>query len=605
MALSPLSSAWGQGTAVEAAAPDTTVRPTADTSADTHPPARLLQSYSDTTGFGELSKEYPQLRRWLPRVPIRSNPDLVPQTVADTTPKRTVRSGRVVDITIYGNRITKQYVVLAYLKIDKGMLVDSEIIAASQKSLMSTGIFARAEIFTVPRDNGVVLQVVLVERGYNVLTDVGGELLKRYGEIVSRPIWYRGRIRLGMTRENFRGRMESFRVAFSLVEWRSLLVSWTKPVLTTPWFYQIGSGISDNPSTSDPLRTQTISLSLSGGVRPAPPFRAYLSVVPMFKNTQVVAPGNLDRIADALSERSDSSGDAERFLQRWERLVDERNRFGEVVIGIGAIYDRRKSRFDPRKGCYLSLYGRVNPDFPGRDAFRSNPEFVDTDSIRDPRSQAYLRDTVGYRASQPRELLSRQFWQLEADASFYKRGFFPKKRDVFAARTRLLIRNREGGLLNRVSAGGRTSVRGYGSGDINNNTRANNSIQASGEYRFTVGQTPPLNMLPMLDFRNLGYDLRGLYYRLDLGLFVDAAFVWDNWSEPVHPRYGHQTAMSAGIGIRIAIPSVAHIIAFDVAPLAGDPNGPRNLLTTRAAKSNGYQGWGWRGRWELGLDLPF
>lgn len=427
-------------------------------------------------------------------------------------PASTLIASRLRWIYIYGNRRTKDEIIRAYLDLDSGAVVDSALIAAAKKRVESTGLFAKVEIFPVRMPEATDLRVIVIEELYFSITDVGGEFLRRYGTASedAEKWWQRGRVRFAFTQRNFRGRLETLKLSMTLLEWRSLSLSWYKPFLSTPYFLQASIGLSDNPSFSDSLRGQTVSGALYGGMNFPNRSRVYTSLASVLRNTR--------------DERNDPEVD---------------RRFTETVLSAGWSIDRRNRRFDPLQGFTIGTRGKISVVAPEEDAWRRNEDIP----------------------------LSRNYGQIEVTSKFFVPGFWPRKGDVFATRGKVLLRNTEGGILNRISAGGESSIRGTSGGSLDAHRRGNNLLLLSGEYRFPIWKTPPFHPFSMFDFSTLGYDLKSFYYRFDGSVFVDGAYVWEKWDDPLGGVHQKEKAITGGVGLKLVMPTVGQIISFDIVPV--------------------------------------
>ncbi|MBD3347547.1 MAG: BamA/TamA family outer membrane protein [Chitinivibrionales bacterium] len=495
----------------------------------------------------------------------------------------------VKEIVVRGNKATKHELILLFMEIDTGEVFDSSMIPSAKKRLESTGLFAKVDIFALSAAGSVTLYVLLVERPFFTISTIGGDLLERYGK-ESKVLWQKGRVKFGVTKLNFRGKMESLTLTITLLEWRSLGVSWHKPFLKTPYYLNLSAGISDEPSQVYTLRTQRAYFRSSAGRRFGNGIVLYAGFKPRIVNTMVIENDIRKHPYIAQIDSSDLSNPV-KVWDTVEYVIPTKDTwFIESHIFSGLNIDKRDRAFDSRKGWKCNVSFQTNPLHPSEKVYRNYDRYQDSSKI-DNKSHLEVLKSLGYTFDREHklELLSQQYFQLYSQFQFYHRGFF--ERDRFAYRTKLLLRDRDGGILNRVGAGGESSLRGYGNGTIDNNRKADNLAAFSMEYRFPIFTTPTFDMFSdIIDFSKFGYDLSGFYYRLDGCLFFDAAYVWNKWSEPYHPRKGHEDGYSIGLGFRVMLPTLARSIAWDIVPLVEDP-------------ATGKFEWGWR--WNLYIDLHF
>ena len=73
---------------------------------------------------------------------------------------------RVDDIKIFGNRITKEYIVLREMLIKKGDSVDDDQIEVDRKRILNIGIFERVRVIKNKGDDINILEVHVTERWY-------------------------------------------------------------------------------------------------------------------------------------------------------------------------------------------------------------------------------------------------------------------------------------------------------------------------------------------------------------------------------------------------------------------------------------------------------
>ena len=482
-------------------------------------------------------------------------------------------------VDVYGNRVTQERMILRCLSIDRGTVYDSARIVAAKNRLEETGLFSDVAVFPFRENDSLLLRVIVVERPYFSISDIGGELRNPYGTR-PREWWRRGRVRLGLRLDNFRGMMESVGMSITLLEWRIVRFSWYKPLPGSGYWIAAATGAADVPSVTDSLRTRSLWARLVGGRRVGSDSRVYVFGLPHYKNARLLDFGIEE--PDTLFAASDTS--SERFVVDTVQRHSEERTFLEARVGAGWFMDHRDRSFDPRRGWSLRVEATVNPVYPDGRAVRTNPMFRRRAEYNE-RERSILREHGRtFTSADSVQILSAQYFQLAAQARYYLPGFFD--RDRFACRVKGSVRTTEGGLLHRIYAGGEQTVRGYADGAVSSGNRANNLAGFSAEYRFPIWKSPAIDLF---DLSRVGYDLNDFHYRLDGGLFFDAGHVWDTWSGPLKEG-GYETVYSCGAGLRVMFPTLNRSGAWDVVPLA------RNLIT-------GEPEWAWR--WHLYVDLRY
>jgi outer membrane protein assembly factor BamA len=232
---------------------------------------------------------------------------------------------KIAHIYFNGNHVTKESTIRSYLRIDSGMVYDSNSIRMAKKRILRMGIFSKTDILSVVKEYGCDLYVIVHEKGYlNIPLPGIYQYSRKYGQSEQ---WFFGDA--GVDINNFGGRMERLRVALRAWEWRTLGVSWTKPVLPTPYFFGIGINGDQQPDQFLPFDRTDLSARLSFGEELYTYSRIALSVSPMFRR----------------AAWQDSTG------------IDD---YYQAYGSIGWSTDRRETQFDPSKGWYLGLETRSN-----------------------------------------------------------------------------------------------------------------------------------------------------------------------------------------------------------------------------------------------------
>ena len=155
-------------------------------------------------------------------------------------------------------------------------MYDTTKIACAKQKLRLTNLYSKVDILALPLSDGVHLYVVLREVFYLNPDGIGGSLeSRRYG---NENDWYR--LSLGLTRNNFRGMMETFSIAGSVWDDRGLFASWTKPLYPSLYYFGLGGGILRYPDLNFPQNRlivygkasvgRRLTLHSQGGVGLAP-----------------------------------------------------------------------------------------------------------------------------------------------------------------------------------------------------------------------------------------------------------------------------------------------------------------------------------------------
>ncbi|MBD3419944.1 MAG: BamA/TamA family outer membrane protein [Chitinivibrionales bacterium] len=441
------------------------------------------------------------------------------------------------NIAVYGNKTTKDRVVRHFLEVDSGDVYDTSSLKSAEKRLAGTGLFKEVKVFAYEKATVVDLSVVLIEKPYFMVTDIGGELMVPYGWKRDRFEWWqRGRMRIACSMTNFRGQKEDLSLRMTLIEWRSLSLNWYKPFLGKPYFVKTGIGVGDNPSNSTALRTQSISLGMSAGRKIGTSMSLHAGVGPQYSNTIIIANDPEVIKVDSLSKPI-----VDTFSRENKEFA-----FSTVKTGFSAsrLSSTKQGAF---KGWALSAKAFTNFLFQNDEIKRLNPWYRDSAEYT-LNEIAYLND-MGRTFDPERqyELLTRQFFEVNSRFRFFHRGFF--KRDYVGYNSEIHLRDWEAGILNRVYAGGPGTLRGYNISEIGARSKANNMLAVSCEYRFPILPVPQIQ-LP--NYSLLGYNFKSILFKVDGALFADGAYLWHKWYKPYSSS--HEAAYSAGAGIRFIWP---------------------------------------------------
>ncbi len=445
-----------------------------------------------------------------------------------------------------GNRKTSSEIVLAILGIDSGHVYDSAKVARGVSRLKRTEFFTNVNVFPLYRKDGVHVFVVLGEAFPVSISDIGGELFdKKYG--VS-DMWWRARI--GLSYDNFRGKLEKLRLRMSFWESRSLGMSWSKPYLLTPYTLDLGAGIADSPDRSTPWRRLSIVGSSALSRKLTDHSKAFTNLSGWFRQmtyhgSQIPGKLSIPDIplgvsldstkwpardfdtswsAPVVTSTGDTIGDSIRWRGYRNYVpLDQRDSrkdttFHELMLSIGGQIDYRNSVFDPGRGWYSSGQLSTNYLYPG-------------DKLR--------------------------YVQFDTDLRLYHAGFFA--RHVVGYWLKGTFRNDSAGVFKRLSAGGEGSVRGFARDDLGSSFNANNSIQLTAEYRFPLWTTP---IIPVPQLVSSFYpDSRNFTLRLDGAVIVDHGHLWRVLRHPLESdahtgRRYYDYGTSLGLGLRFMAPTM-------------------------------------------------
>jgi outer membrane protein assembly factor BamA len=415
-------------------------------------------------------------------------------------------------INIYGNHQTKSFVILSRLLIDTGTVFDSTKLQDAKERLKSTGLFTRVDIFPMEKKDGVYLYVIVYERFYFSLYDAGGELYGyKYGD---KDIWWR--LRLGLEKSNFRGRMETLRTSFSFWDWRSFYAYWQKPLLPSRFYTGIGASVDYYPDELFPVNHTDFSARFTLGRYFFKRSRAAFSIIPRYRHNKTVV--------------NDSILDSDKKYLTFNTIRNDSTFYStkayEVFSTIGWITDKRNHFYDPSEGWLISADVRTNQLSAGK---------------------------------------SVPYYQLSSESRFYHRGFFQGNKVAYRFGT--VFRNTNAGPLNRLYYGGDGSVRGYYRQEIggfigSKFLPANNSILFSTEYRFTIYEFPEIR-LPLL--ASFSSSLSSIKYRLDGQFILDycrAGYDLDGLFSFKSDKVESGTGI--GFGVRLQVPSLDHGISCDL-----------------------------------------
>jgi outer membrane protein assembly factor BamA len=247
-------------------------------------------------------------------------------TAQDSVPTLSTPQGiRIAHIFLSGNNVTKPEVISQFLKLDTGMIYDSLKIHEAEKRLMLTDLFAKVVILHVIKPDGCDLYVKVREKGYLHVPLPGlYQYPQKYGKSNR---WFFGDA--GVELDNFGGRMERLRVVIRAWEWRTLGISWTKPLLPSRYFFGVGAYGDQRPDEFFPFDRTDLSGRFSFGARLFDYSSASINLMPMFRRAQW----------------HDS-----------QSPLDYYQAYGSFTWST----DYREKPFDPSRGWYLGLDSKTN-----------------------------------------------------------------------------------------------------------------------------------------------------------------------------------------------------------------------------------------------------
>jgi outer membrane protein assembly factor BamA len=228
---------------------------------------------------------------------------------------------KIVSVSFIGNKTTRAKILHMFLQsyeLDSGDIYDSVKINFAKQKLLATNLFSKVDIFPVQEKSGIHLFVILREVFYLIPDGVGGERYERkYG---NEDVWYR--VRLGLTRYNFLGKMETFSIGVSAWDERSLSLSWTKPLYPSPYYIGISSGTSYAPDLNFPQNRFSVNGKITLGRKLTMHSRGFIGLVPVYTR--------IDDLNGSVIQK-----------------------FREIVSSVGGGIDFRNDSYDPLKGWLL------------------------------------------------------------------------------------------------------------------------------------------------------------------------------------------------------------------------------------------------------------
>lgn len=466
-------------------------------------------------------------------------------------------SKKITQIAIQGNDRTKDFVIHHYMGITVGSTVDTLTLQKAHANLLQCGLFEAVQLYPIPTVDGYNILVIVKEPLYFTLGNVGGTFYSsKYTTVTTQKdsvtsySWYQKisdrwlYAQLGFKFLNVRGRAETVDVSLGLWRKRHIGLSWYKPFLGTKYFMKAGNTIGHSTSSTSPseislYNTAYVLLGRSLFKRS----RIYGTLIHSFQDFQwnggngtfIQQKVDQSKIPELLNSHNKSMSPDEQWvivqdndtLLQWvgkgDALKHYNNSFSELFLTLTFLTDSRNSSFNPNKGYYYITRLVTNGLYP----------YKDFNDKRVP----YIRWSNDFR--------------------FFHRGIFKSHSMAYRVKLTNTIHN-QGNFYNRLTMGGESSLRGYGSGTIGGG-RSDNRLLASTEYRFKIWKTPNLE-LPFLSWYDKG--LNKFYYQFDGAFFADYGHLWDSFA---HPLTNEIKAFSVGAGIRMLVPVLRRSVSTDFA----------------------------------------
>ncbi len=334
-------------------------------------------------------------------------------------------------VYIRGNHVTRSELIYMYLPFRSGSRYDSLQVNDAEKRLNRIRVIQSADIVTLKKEDSVEVYVMIEEPAFFwSISDVGGELhWQKYGDTSRTALWFSGVGEIKNT--NFRGSMEVLKIRGRIGHWYGIGLSWSKPLLPSPYFITARVNAGRRPSASFPWHTSYTGESFLVGRTIGAASYLYTRVQHAWKGFDVRNRALYD---------SAYSG--------------ETRSMNEITILEGFNTDTRDRRFNTRSGWFqwnkLSYTHRLSHD-------------------------------------------SLSYMQAIAGISGFFNGFLPAHTAAF--RINLRVRNRDPGQFEWLAYGGDYPMRGFGENAIytfNDGAHINNAAVAVGEYRFRLFSTPSI-----------------------------------------------------------------------------------------------------------------
>ena len=401
------------------------------------------------------------------------------------------------EIQVQGNKRTSIEVVNHFLQLDTGMVFDSLLIEKAKKRLKSTDLFLKVDIITLIKNDGLYIYVILIEGLFFNVNDIGGEYhLYKY----RRPqFWWR--FHMGVEDKNFRGKMEVLRTQISFWDYRSISISWKKPLFPSPYFFSVGIGAEQRPEEAQWIDHSSISSRLLLGRNFSTHSNIYLGINPFYEKLKI---------------------------QHYERLLPSNdsviksttNNIYEVFSSLSGTIDFRNDNFCTRSGFFLYSDIRTNALYSG-------------------------------------SVVS--FYQLTNDFNWYFPLFL--KDHIIASRLLTQFRDKNTGYVHSLQYGGDGSIRGYFRGELPRKKTIKDALIFSTEYRFPIYHFP-LMRVPI--FANYSDVFKSLNYNLDGALILDYGRMSQSLSDLFNINSDFESATGIGFGLRVMVPTLEKSANIDL-----------------------------------------
>jgi len=252
---------------------------------------------------------------------------------------------KIVSISFNGNRTTQESTLrmyLANLGIDSGKTFDSIKIVEAKRKLVMTNLFYKVDFIPLAQEDGIHLYVILKELFYYSPSGT----IDYFQTTDGRDSWLR--LSLGMTKQNFRGRMETLSLRVSGWRDRSLCLSWSKPLLPSTYYFGVSAGAEFYPELNYPRTRLVANSRVLFGKDLSLHSKAYISITPAYTRIDTLCAS--------------------------ENLVKD---IEEADAAIGFSIDYRNNNFDPISGWFflneimtngiysneVNKYGQYSTDF--------------------------------------------------------------------------------------------------------------------------------------------------------------------------------------------------------------------------------------------------
>jgi hypothetical protein len=234
---------------------------------------------------------------------------------------------RIAHVYYKGNRVTKDDVIKTFARLDTGMLFDSLTAHKAVKRLEATGLFLKAAVISLKKNDAVDVYIIVKEPPYfGIFALDFTPYCYRYGQIGT---WYYPLV--GVEHTNLRGRMESLRISVRIWDWRSIALNWTKPLLPSPYFIGLGGFADYRPDNALTMDRLEFAGSLTAGRRCFARSKIFASVIPDFQRRTI-----------------------------WTETYRDTAEFYQAFVSTGWYTDRRSPRYDPARGWSFFFETRSN-----------------------------------------------------------------------------------------------------------------------------------------------------------------------------------------------------------------------------------------------------